>query len=72
MRENVSIGDIVLVIDKDSPRGKWNMGKIEDVYPGSDSLIRSVKVRTVDGLYNRPVTKLVMLLSKEEQTEQMK
>ena len=61
----------MLVIDKDSPRGKWNMGKIEDVYPGSDSLIRSVKVQIVDGSYNQPVIKLVMLLLKEEQTEQM-
>ncbi len=68
-RENVCVGDIVLVIDKDVARSKWNMGRVEEVYPGSDGLVRSVKVRTVTGIYDRPITKLVMLLSKEEQLE---
>ena len=68
-RENTVVGDIVLVIDKDTPRSKWNMGIVEEVYPGSDGLVRSVKVRTSSGTYDRPITKLTLLLSKKEQFE---
>lgn len=72
VRANVVVGDIVLVIDKDAARSKWNMGIIEEVYPGTDGLVRSVKVRTLSGTYVRPITKLTLLLSKEEQFENEK
>ena len=68
-RENVGIDDIVLIIEKDVVRSKWNMGRIVEVYPGPDGLVRSVKLRTASGIYNRPITKLVLLLSKEELAE---
>ena len=66
-RENVVKGDIVLLIDKDRPRSQWCMGLVSDVYPGNDGLVRSVKVKTSTGVYNRPITKLSLLLSKDEQ-----
>ena len=65
-RENLSVGDVVLLIDKLLPRGRWRMGIVDNVYPGNDGLVRSVKVRTKDGSYDRPVTKLTLLISKEE------
>ena len=68
-RKNVAVGDIVLLVDKETSRSKWNMGLITDVYPGQDGLVRSVQVKTVSGTYDRPITKLTILLSKEEQNE---
>ena len=65
-RENVSIGDIVLLMDKLLPRGQWKLGIIDETFPGNDGLVRSVKVRTSDGSYNRPITKLTLLLAKNE------
>ena len=52
------VGDIVLIIDADAPRGRWVMGRIECIYPGKDGHVRTVKVNTVHGSYVRPVTKL--------------
>ena len=42
------------------------MGKIIDVFPGRDTKVRSVKVKTSTGTYDRPITKLSLLLSKKE------
>ena len=66
-RENVAEGDIVLLIDKDRHRSQWCMGKVSEVYPGTDGKVRSVQVKAETGLYVRPITKLSLLLSKEEQ-----
>ena len=55
------VGDIVLVIENSVPRGQWNMGKIVEVYPGKDDLVRTVKVKVKDSTYIRPITKLCHL-----------
>ena len=65
-RENVGIGDIVLVIDPNNNRGKWQMGKIMDVFPNPDGKVRSVRVKTSNGTYDRPITKLTLLISRNE------
>ena len=45
------------------------MGLVENVYRGDDNRVRSVRVKTSLGHYDRPITKLCLLLSKEEQTD---
>ena len=65
-RENLEEGDIVLLIEKDVKRSQWNMGKIICVYPGKDNKVRSVQVKTKKGIYNRPITKICLLVSKSE------
>ena len=57
---------MVLLKDEDIPRGQWKRALVEETYPGPDGLVRSVKIRTTEGIYNRPITKLILLLSKEE------
>ena len=47
------------------------MGLVEKVYVGDDGRVRSVNVRTKSGTYDRPITKLTLLLSKEEQNEEL-
>lgn len=37
------------------------MGRIEQVYPGSDGVVRVATIRTVNGVVKRPVVKLAML-----------
>ena len=73
-KRNFVKGDIVLVKDEDVRRNQWPMAKVVDVYPSSDGMVRSVKVRmgTKDGnskvsLLDRPITKLVLLLESEDQ-----
>ena len=65
-RESLEIGDVVLLIDPNISRGKWHMGKILEVFPSLDGRIRSVRVRTSNGIYDRPITKLTLLMSRSE------
>ena len=60
-KKNIKDGDIVILVDENLPRSQWHLGKIEQVYPGSDGLVRKVKVRSRQSLLDRPVSKVVLL-----------
>lgn len=38
------VDDVILVIQPDSPRGRWPLGRATDVYPGRDGHTRLAKV----------------------------
>ena len=57
---------MVLLMDEYTKRSLWKMGRVTKTYPGKDGRVRSVEVRTINGTYNRPVTKLCILVSKNE------
>ncbi|XP_027841178.2 uncharacterized protein LOC114122649 [Aphis gossypii] len=58
---NLSIGDMVIVEAPSRLPTEWRLGRITDLHPGSDGTVRVVSVRTQDGIYQRPVIKLVRL-----------
>ena len=60
-QRNLKVGDIVLMSDPNSPRGKWPLARVTKVYPGADGLVRSVQVRTANSYLDRPVSKLCFL-----------
>ena len=60
-RENLKVGDLVLIKDQILPPSKWLLGRILSVNPGRDGLVRVVKVRTHASTFNRSVTSLVKL-----------
>lgn len=63
-RPNVIVGDLVLVMDEQCHRSHWKLGRVADVYPSKDSLVRSVNVQLSDRSFlKRPVQKLIKLLS---------
>ena len=51
----------MLVLGGEMVRNKWPLGRIYDVFPGSDCLVRSVEVRTKTGVYKRPISKICFL-----------
>lgn len=59
--KNVQVGDLVLVMDENTPRGVWPLGIVEETYPSSDGLVRSVKIKTKVSRFVRPITKVVLL-----------
>lgn len=59
--KNISIGDIVLVENRNLKRIFWPFGKIIEVFPGKDGIIRLVKVKTQRGEILRPVQRLYSL-----------
>ena len=68
-KRNFQVGDVVLVKEDKTPRNRWKMGRLTEVVPSKDGLIRSANVclTPCKTSLHRPVTKLVLLLGVEEQ-----
>jgi len=65
----VKVGDIVLVKDINLFHRTWPLGRITKILPGSNRHTTAVEVKTLTGVYSRPVTKLVpQLLESHELT----
>ena len=43
--DNLRVGDVVVVINPGTVRRQWNVGRIEQTYPGPDGLGRLVDVQ---------------------------
>ena len=65
--ENVNVGDLVLLVEDHAPPLKWRMGRVLSVFPGTDKLVRIVRVKTQNGELDRPIVKICPLLRKEDQ-----
>ena len=59
--DNVKIGDLVLIVDENSPHGCWPLGLVVEVIQERDGLVRSVKMRSKGKLVVRPITEVVFL-----------
>ncbi|KRY28041.1 hypothetical protein T01_6882 [Trichinella spiralis] len=55
------VDDLVLVTEDTAPRNRWKMGVITELLPGSDGIVRSVRLRTARGVLTRPSRLLVLL-----------
>jgi transposase InsO family protein len=58
---NVGKGDLVLMMQENTPRSDWPLGLVMDTRQASDGLVRSVIVKTTKGTFERPVTKICLL-----------
>ena len=63
---NLKAGDLVLIRDKNAPRGQWRTGIVSSTVPSLDGLVRHVIVSHVDGHGKRrdtekAITDLVLL-----------
>ena len=61
IRRNLSVGDIVLLEEKNVARGLWNLARVIEVFPGRDGLVRSAKIKTATSEYTRPISKMCLL-----------
>ena len=46
------------LVDESAKRCDYKMARVVDVHPGSDGEVRAATIRTVEGVYKRPVVKL--------------
>ncbi|GFW54349.1 integrase catalytic domain-containing protein [Trichonephila clavipes] len=60
-KQNVNVGDLVVLIEDNMPTFKWPLGRITENYSGSDALIRVVKVKTQFGEYKRAISRVCLL-----------
>ena len=59
---NIQLGDIVLVKEDCLMPTQWQMAKIITISLGRDGYTRVVTLKTKNGVYKRPVNKLVLLV----------
>ncbi|XP_063926012.1 uncharacterized protein LOC135139641 [Zophobas morio] len=55
------IGTMVLVKEDNLPPLQWRLGRIVEVHPGSDGLVRVVTVKCRNGLFKRAISKICAL-----------
>ena len=61
IREDIKVGDLVMIANENVARGSWPLGLVTDVTTGRDGHVRSVKMRSRDKVVVRPITKIVFL-----------
>lgn len=58
----LKINDIVLVKDKQSLPAQWRIGRIVEIHPGEDNIVRVVKIKTARGIIKRSAVDISPLL----------
>ena len=58
-RRDLEVNDVVLIVDKTIPRGRWLLGRCMKVFPGRDGRVRTAEIKTKESI--RPVSKLCLL-----------
>ncbi|XP_065086352.1 uncharacterized protein LOC135708280 [Ochlerotatus camptorhynchus] len=66
----VEVGRLVVVRDENLPPMKWKMGRIQQLHPGDDGVLRVVTLKTATGMLKRPVEKLCFLPVSDTTTNQ--
>ena len=54
--------DIALIVENNVPRGKWNLGRVLEGFPGKDGIVRNVRLKTENGELKRSIQKCCILL----------
>ena len=68
----MTVGDLVIIKNKDLPRGQWKLGLVSEVFVDKDDKVRRVKVKyknihsNVYTEVERPVQNLVVISTSEE------
>ena len=60
---SIDIGTLVLVKNELVPPLRWVLGRIVELHPGKDNIVRVATIRTDKGLLKRPLVKLCPLPS---------
>ena len=60
-QEDMKEGDVVLIVDPDTQRGKWPMGRVLKIFPGTDGRVRVAKVKVGNTTLKRAIARLCPL-----------
>jgi hypothetical protein len=56
------VGSLVLLCDDNLPPLQWKLGRIQELHPGSDGLVRAVTVKTLTGSVRRAINRISILI----------
>ncbi|GJQ70138.1 hypothetical protein Trydic_g22605 [Trypoxylus dichotomus] len=58
---SINVGDLVVIKDDHLPPSRWKLGRITEVQPGKDNVVRVVTIRISNGQMKRSVTRVCPL-----------
>lgn len=61
VRDNLTEGAVVMIVDENSPRCHWLLGRVVQINPSKDGLVRNAIIKSGKTMINRPLSKLVLL-----------
>ena len=65
MRTDETCVSMMLLLWKTQMLSYWTIGKVIEVFPGKDSKVRNVRVKTSCGEYERPVNRIAVIYPEE-------
>ena len=66
VQRNLVAGDLVLLMDSTAPRNSWIMGRVLQTFPDRKGFVRQIRIKTRTSCLDRPISKVCLLLEKEE------
>jgi hypothetical protein len=60
-KQNLAVGDLVLLVEENTPRGQWAKGLVQEVFPDRYGTVRQAMIKTASGLFRRDIRKLCLL-----------
>lgn len=63
---SLKIGTLVLLKEENLPPMKWKLGRIVEVYPGTDQITRVADIKTRNGVVRRSFSNIVPLLPEDD------
>ena len=63
---SIKVGDVVIVSNDGISRTRWPLGRVIEVHPGDDNLVRTANIKTSKGIIQRDVRKLCIIEGTDE------
>lgn len=60
-KPDIKVDELVVIKDTNLPSCKWQLGRVVELHPGNDGLVRVVTVRTASNTLKRGITELAPL-----------
>ena len=64
--QNIKANDVVIVREDGLIPTKWVNARVIEVHPGQDRVVRVVTIKTSNGTYKTPVTKVAVLIPTDD------
>jgi hypothetical protein len=65
----IEIGMLVLIKDDNLPPSHWQLGRVVQLHPGADQIVRVVTIKTATSMLKRPIVKVCILPMPIEQIQ---
>ncbi|KAH8265187.1 hypothetical protein KR026_004083, partial [Drosophila bipectinata] len=59
--ENLQVNDLVIIKDDRTGPTDWKLGRVIELHPGADGMVRVATIYTGSGTYKRSVSKICRL-----------